>query len=85
VSGFDEWRPKGSSWDETSELWELQANPRLTVGELRARLENVDPSLPVAVTVYDGTSGHTILVPVEIGYHGDDERPAAVLITAAAI
>jgi hypothetical protein len=79
MPGFNEWKAEGTGWEESPELWEHQGQ-RLTVGELVQILAEVDPALPLRFTVYDGTAGHRLLEPVELGYVGEKDRPDALLL-----
>jgi hypothetical protein len=81
-----EWRAEGSDWDDAPEIWELQTGPHLTVGNLAGILGELDPRLPVHVSVYDGAGSRAFFDPVEIGYvGGGEDRPTAVVITVAEV
>ena len=68
-------------WDREFELWEHQGG-RLTVGQLRLALTNVDDDPPVIVVVHDG-DGAVELIPRELGPVGHGDRPRAIALTVS--
>ncbi len=67
-------------WDSDIDLWENQGRP-LTVRDLQLALSQASPDLVVRVVLYDGTTERTELLPMDFGFTGKGDQPAAAVLT----